>query len=389
MGGTMWFRHRKSNEQGIANAAAAGSQTTATGLIGMAVTGPDVADRNGQQQEETATTGRTQVSLDEIDAAISNGRVDLGHMVAARYLSQKETNSGISETSRAEYADRFAKLLSSYCQEWRIVALHFCTLIPAAVILQRCYIIRRRWRPRRKRPLELDIVYFPEALIKAHPEIEAVIWKARSYYLDLSQCRSLPRRDGMTRGIYFLIVTLLGLADGEAMPQSHEHERTQRAMPKIDEALKQVGSDYNRALIIEARHSYLTGMLIGALALGGGVWAIEFLVHLLTKVHIDTLGLGVVIAGGIGAILSVMTRLTANNLRVDPEAGRSLVLLAGSFRPLIGGIFAFAVYVFVKGGLIPIKVTATGIQATYFFLGIAFLAGFSERFAQDAVTRAG
>jgi hypothetical protein len=336
---------------------------------------------NSQSHGGTLTTGQTEATLAELDAAIENGSVDLGHIVKARYLSQGESASRILEKARSEYAKRLAPLVTSYCRTWNIVATHYCTYIPAAVLLRKRRYYRRSF-------LDIEFVYFPEASRTTHPDIEAGLWKARSYYLDLNQCKSFQRRNAITSDIYFLIVNLLSLADAEAM-DGYDQKRTEQAISKIDDELRQAKAEISRALTIEARHSYLTGTFIGAVVLGGGVVAIQSLVHTLAHINIDTLGLGAVIAGGIGAVLSVMTRLTANNLKVDPGVGRGLVLLAGSFRPLIGGIFAFAVYVFVQGGLLPIKVTVSGLQATYFFLGVAFLAGFSERFAQDAVTRAG
>jgi hypothetical protein len=84
-----------------------------------------------------------------------------------------------------------------------------------------------------------------------------------------------------------------------------------------------------------------------------------------------------------------MSRLTANRLKVDPGAGTALIRLAGGFRPVVGAIFGLALYVFIEASLLPIKLTVTGQKLTYFYLGVAFLAGFSERLAQDAITKAG
>jgi hypothetical protein len=72
-----------------------------------------------------------------------------------------------------------------------------------------------------------------------------------------------------------------------------------------------------------------------------------------------------------------------------PGAGTALIRLAGGFRPVVGAIFGLALYIFIEAGLFPIKLTVTGQKLTYFYLGVAFLAGFSERLAQDAITKAG
>jgi hypothetical protein len=327
---------------------------------------------------EIISVGRATASLAELDSAAEENTVGLDHIIMARYLGQA-LNAQVSANERAEYAGRVGRLVSIYFKSVPIVDRHFCRYIPAAVVL-------RRYKG--YEPLSIEMVYLPEASKTTDPDLEAAIWKARAYFLEARQCRNRPRSDSLVRDTFALIVNLLSLADAEAM-EGYDRGRTAQAQPKINEELRRVGAAISRATLVEARQVYLLGMLVGAVVLGGGVVLVNFLISLSTNVVIDTVGLGVVLAGGVGAILSVMTRVTANNLMVDPGVGRRLALVAGGFRPLIGGLFAFALYIFVVGGLLPLKVTATGIQATYFYLGVAFLAGFSERFAQDAVTRAG
>jgi hypothetical protein len=56
-------------------------------------------------------------------------------------------------------------------------------------------------------------------------------------------------------------------------------------------------------------------------------------------------------------------------------------------RPGIGGIFALAVFVFVESPLVPLA--AASKSDTYLLVALGFLAGFSERFAQDVFVRSG
>lgn len=322
-------------------------------------------------------------SPDELAAVVESGIVSLRDIVETRYLSQQAASRADGPN---QYADISRLAWVTYSRSREIVDDYYCGYIPAAVVLKRPP--RRRRTETRPRYLEIELVYRPEASLTTDPDIEMAIWKASSYFLDAWECKSPSRHDSIVKDIFLVLVELLSLADAQAM-DGNEQKRCAQKLPKIAEDLRLVKTEIGRALLVQARRQYLTGTLFGALALGGGVVLIKFLVATFSHVHIDTRGLGTVVAGGIGAVLSVMTRLTGNNLSVDPAAGRRLVLLAGGFRPLIGGIFAFAIYVFVEGGLLPVKVTVVGLQATYFFLGIAFLAGFSERFAQDAVTRAG
>jgi hypothetical protein len=293
----------------------------------------DKIDGGESPAREIISVGRARASLTELDSAAEENMVDLDHIIVARYLSQA-VDTYLSAGERAEYAGRVGHLISIYFKSASIVDRHFCTYIPAAVVLRRSHQYANV-------PLYIEMVYLPEASRTTEPAIEAAIWKARSYYLEAHQCRNRPRGDSLVRDVFALIVYLLSLADAEAMG-GYDRRRTAQALPKISEELRRVRAAILGQTLVEARQVYLLGMLVGAVVLGGGVILVNFLASLLSGVVIDTLGLGVVLAGGVGAILSVMTRVTANNLIVDPGAGRKLTLVVGGFRPLIGGLFAFA-----------------------------------------------
>ena len=50
----------------------------------------------------------------------------------------------------------------------------------------------------------------------------------------------------------------------------------------------------------------------------------------------------------------------------------------------MGAVFGVALYALVIGGLLPLD---TDPQVAHFFGGLSFLAGFSERWAQDTIIR--
>src|SRR5262245_515555 len=84
-------------------------------------------------------------------------------------------------------------------------------------------------------------------------------------------------------------------------------------------------------------------------------------------------------AGAIGAIVSVLMRMSSNRFRVDGEVGRTTIRRLGSFRPFIGAVFGMALYFLFQSELL--RTTLPDDQSTaFFFFGIlAFLAGFNER----------
>jgi hypothetical protein len=93
------------------------------------------------------------------------------------------------------------------------------------------------------------------------------------------------------------------------------------------------------------------------------------------------------LAGGAGAVVSVMMRMTRDQLSLNYESGLPTIRLLGVIRPLLGALFGGAIYLLLAGGLIDITGTPTNpTKLIYFYTGIAFVAGFSERWAQDVVT---
>jgi hypothetical protein len=88
----------------------------------------------------------------------------------------------------------------------------------------------------------------------------------------------------------------------------------------------------------------------------------------------------VAIAGGLGAIVSVASRL----LNVTKQAaGRpNEMFWTGLFKPLVGTIFALFVFMLLNSGLVPVQQIDAKKQV-FFFAAVGFIAGFSERFAPD------
>jgi hypothetical protein len=86
-------------------------------------------------------------------------------------------------------------------------------------------------------------------------------------------------------------------------------------------------------------------------------------------------------AGGLGALVSVLQRMTSGSLELDFNAGKRMLTAFGAVRPLIGGVFGMALFAFLKAGLIP-ELSTPDVPLA-FYASVGFLAGFNERFAQD------
>ena len=92
-----------------------------------------------------------------------------------------------------------------------------------------------------------------------------------------------------------------------------------------------------------------------------------------------------ILLGGLGGVVSVLQRMTKGNLTTSLDNGQAACFLLGLSRPVIGSVLAFAIALLILGGVVPLELPSEPAKALFFIAGIAFLAGFSERYAQDII----
>ncbi|HEX6021593.1 MAG TPA: hypothetical protein VFZ00_06320 [Solirubrobacter sp.] len=95
------------------------------------------------------------------------------------------------------------------------------------------------------------------------------------------------------------------------------------------------------------------------------------------------------VAGGTGAIMSVLFAMTSGHLRLhtlfaNAESTRAPLVAAGALRPLLGALSGTMVYVLLQSSLVPLKVP-DGAAETHFYIALAIVAGFSERWARGVL----
>lgn len=117
----------------------------------------------------------------------------------------------------------------------------------------------------------------------------------------------------------------------------------------------------------------VTWLIVGLLLAGGTSW--ESVVPLLLTA----------LTGGLGAIVSVLQRMTSGTLALEPDVGRRLLTIVGAVRPLLGALLGGILYVLLFGEVINLN-PPNGVPSNYWYAGLAFFAGFSERFAQDMLS---
>jgi hypothetical protein len=102
--------------------------------------------------------------------------------------------------------------------------------------------------------------------------------------------------------------------------------------------------------------------------------------------HLIAIAVG---SGALGAVVSVLLRVSNRPLSIAYNAGRRLIRLAGWTRPIVGAIFGLVFYVLINAGLLQVLAAPRDIGSrVYFVAAICFAAGFSERRAQDVIVRA-
>jgi hypothetical protein len=151
-----------------------------------------------------------------------------------------------------------------------------------------------------------------------------------------------------------------------------------------EQELIQIEKYYARAGEKAARIVYFWGMMIGAVidgllaaALAAVLWATGWFAH----GHAYTMETFFICyaAGGLGATISVLMRMSSNSFRVDYEIGRATIRRLGSFRPFIGAVFGIAVYFLIKSKIPNVTLPPEKTTAFFYLAAVAFLSGFNER----------
>jgi hypothetical protein len=93
-----------------------------------------------------------------------------------------------------------------------------------------------------------------------------------------------------------------------------------------------------------------------------------------------------IMAGALGALTSVLSSATFGRIVLDRTQGGTWNTFLGAFRPIIGALFGAAFFTLINAGFLPVKIPSSNQIALY--ASIAFLAGFSHRWAQDTLKTA-
>lgn len=162
--------------------------------------------------------------------------------------------------------------------------------------------------------------------------------------------------------------------------QIRASERHVQQMAGLRKRLAETTEVYLSSAQRLAQRAYVNGMFRG---LGVSAAVLVAFAVVTALADFDAGWVATATAGAVGAVLSVLQRMAGGPLELKPEGEKETFQLLGALRPVIGALLGMASFVLVSGGLVDLTSQDAGTDSTLYFAAIAFLAGFSERFAQD------
>jgi hypothetical protein len=159
-----------------------------------------------------------------------------------------------------------------------------------------------------------------------------------------------------------------------------------------DEAATTAALKQERASLVEAEAYYKDAANGQAqMVYFGGMAFVAVLLSIIAAIWLSiswATPMAALVAGAIGAVVSVIQRINNGKFTLDYDIGGPYAFFLGGLRPLIGGTFAMAISFAFTGGLLHLPVAAdeSTDSRRLALLVLGFMAGFSERWAQDTLT---
>jgi hypothetical protein len=346
-------------------------------------------------REATPASADDRLRHPEFAAAIDRRRGSFDYYLEARFGAHDQR---AGQAERDAYQRYTAPLLDAYeAHAGRICASFYCKHLVAGAV--------RTDKPRLAFAYNSDRWGREEELLAS---CDGLYWEAIDYLGGTDKTTFVER-------LFAVVTDLLGRLDNreapvprrdppssaavardEALGRSSQSEvggasePADAALATLARKLDDVRKFYREAAPRRARLRYLLGVVIGIPLVAAVGYLLALLLGATTAISaLDReLIMTSLVSGGTGAVVSVMARLGSETLDVKHESGKWALFLAGLMRPVLGGVFGVAVFAAVSGALVTLAAPTKGDEIFY-YAALGFLAGFSERFAQDTLFRSG
>jgi hypothetical protein len=307
--------------------------------------------------------------------------VSFSELVAAHFRWAKELHHGPGGVPRDVEKEYHKKLHAFERKHGEISGAYWCQKAPSAVALT----VREKWALGRHHDAEIRLYRVSDWVTDNVPRIADLLYQCDTLAIKVSTVlEGTPKRVAM-QWILAVQSHLLGFIERSKGDKPDDQE-LKELVEREEAELIQIEAYYHRTGEKMARQFYVIGMLmgIGWLAALGGLLLWAFGVDLDWRIDTDTRTFfACYAAGALGAVVSVLSRMsqkkTEKGFVVDHEIGKRGLHILGIYRPLIGAITGLAVYFLARTTLLQIDQNA---KTFHFFVVVAFLAGFSERWAQ-------
>jgi hypothetical protein len=312
--------------------------------------------------------------------------VTFPELVRAHHLWETSTDAATGEARLA----RFKELLESFQEaSGQVIDAYWCHKTASAVALTRREVYKRG-RLGRKRKIEYRLHRVSDWVVGEHHEIADLLHDS-----DILAIKAASSLEGVPRAV---VMQWLLLVDSHLLGflERYRHEPCHPAVAELFAAneraeLRRIEEYYFRAGEKRARMRYVQGMLLfGIVLVLAAAAATAAVLGLFDAWNRDSDAIqefyAAAAAGGVGAIISVLMRMSGRgSFAIDHELSRWDVMLVGGYRPLIGSVSGIVVYFLVQTPLIPIEDAALTMP---FYVVVAFLAGFSERWTRMVLSGA-
>jgi hypothetical protein len=252
----------------------------------------------------------------------------------------------------------------------RIVQAYWCSHLESAVALT------ERTSGVRGHRKQLHFYRESDWATKDYPEVAAALHRCDELAVRAKTVLTGVRQRICLQLIVAAAAHLLSLVDERTTHIDDAHAEV--ALKQELAALEDADAYYKQAANGQAQIVYFAGMVAVAVAVAAvaGIWiAFDYMTPL-----------AALIAGSVGAVVSVIQRINAGQFELDYDVGRPYAFFLGGLRPLIGGSLALVISFAFSGGLLHLPVASGDPDAKRLaLLVVAFVAGFSERWAQDAL----
>lgn len=318
---------------------------------------------------------------------------DFQTLVIIRSRQLKEANGDASEEEQESYREQVRAFKEKCAGPGVRVAVFGDTGSGAFVTAERAsFLVQERW-------INFDWADAQRLLHRADSIADqAAEWWPRSE-IDASSSRrnrkrkeenDLERRPHVDRA-YNLLTAVLSAVNQEyrrTLESEAAEEPTDIRSDAYTASISVVQEDLLRAEALldtaaqrRAQLTYTTGMLIGVACIGFFCLLLGAGFFITSTPAKDGVAL---LAGGVGAFVSVLQRMTTGSLRLDAHAGAAMLFRFGALRPAIGAVMGIAVAALFAGGVLP-AISMDPEQEFAFYGAVGFIAGFNERFAQDVI----